>query len=53
MQNEKQYLEDVKNSDKYKGWQKVVLNIKTKQGERAGKKDISRMREAILHKKQD
>lgn len=35
------------------GWGKVVASIRTKQGEHGGKKDISRMRESILHKFED
>lgn len=35
------------------GWKKVVSNINVRQGERKGTKDINRMREAILHKKED
>jgi hypothetical protein len=35
------------------GWKKVVSNINVRQGERKGPKDINRMREAILHKRED
>ena len=32
---------------------KVAANIKIKQGEQVGKKDVNRMREAIIHKRDD
>ena len=35
------------------GWKKVAANIKIKQGEQSSKKDINRMREAIIRKKDD
>lgn len=35
------------------GWKKVISNVNLKQGEYKGKKDISRMRETILHKRED
>jgi hypothetical protein len=31
----------------------VVGSIATKQGERSGKKDLTRMREAVLHRRED
>jgi hypothetical protein len=33
------------------GWRKVITNINVRQGEHKGKKDISRMREAVLHRR--
>lgn len=35
------------------GWGKVAANINSKQGEYKGKKDVNRMREAILHRLDD
>lgn len=35
------------------GWRKVITNINVRQGEHKGKKDINRMREAILHRRED
>ena len=35
------------------GWKKVITNISLRQGERKGVKDINRMREVILHKRED
>jgi hypothetical protein len=34
-------------------WRKVIININVRQGEHKGKKDINRMREAILHRRED
>ena len=35
------------------GWKKVITNINVRQGERKGAKDTNRMREAILHRRED
>ena len=35
------------------GWRKVITNINVRQGEHKGKKDINRMRESILHRRED
>ena len=35
------------------GWYKVTANVNLRQGEYKGKKDVTRMREAILHKSED
>jgi hypothetical protein len=35
------------------GWRKVITNINVRQGEHKGKKDTNRMREAILHRRED
>ncbi len=35
------------------GWKKVIMNINVRQGERKGNKDTNRMREAILHRRED
>lgn len=35
------------------GWKKVIMNINVRQGEHKGKKDTNRMREAILHRRED
>jgi hypothetical protein len=35
------------------GWKKVITNINVRQGEHKGTKEINRMREAILHKRED
>lgn len=35
------------------GWKKVASSIRIKQGEYKGNKDVNRMREAILHKRED
>jgi len=35
------------------GWNKVAANVSLKQSENTGKKDINRMREAIINKKND
>ena len=35
------------------GWKKVIQNINVRQGERKGSKDTNRMREAILHRRED
>ena len=35
------------------GWRKVAANVALKQGEHPGKKDIGRMRESIINKKND
>jgi len=35
------------------GWFKVISSVNVRQGEHKGKKDISRMREAILHRRED
>ena len=35
------------------GWHKVISSINVRQGEHKGKKDVNRMREAILHRCED
>lgn len=35
------------------GWRKVITNINVRAGEHKGKKDIARMRESILHRRED
>lgn len=35
------------------GWKKVMININVRQGEHKGSKDTNRMREAILHRRED
>ena len=35
------------------GWSKVAANVALKQGEHPGKKNINRMRESIINKKND
>jgi hypothetical protein len=35
------------------GWRKVIANINVRHGEHKGKKDTNRMREAILHRRED
>ena len=35
------------------GWKKVMTNINVRQGENKSKKDTNRMREAILHRRED
>jgi hypothetical protein len=35
------------------GWKKVITNINVRASEHKGKKDINRMREAILHRRED
>lgn len=35
------------------GWRKVISNINVRAGEHKGKKEITRMREAILHRRED
>lgn len=35
------------------GWKKVAGNIALKQGEHPGQKDVGRMRESIINKKND
>jgi hypothetical protein len=35
------------------GWKKVMSNINVRQGENKGKKDTNRMREAMLHRRED
>lgn len=36
-----------------RNWKKVAENVQLKQSENQGKKDITRMREAIINKKSD
>ena len=43
----------MKNQTEQSGWKKVASNIKIKQGEQSSKKDINRMREAIIRKRDD
>jgi hypothetical protein len=35
------------------GWRKVISNINVRAGEHKGKKEIGRMRESILHRRED
>jgi hypothetical protein len=35
------------------GWKKVAANVALKQGENKGQKDITRMRESIINKRND
>ena len=35
------------------GWKKVSANVALKQGEHPGKKEVNRMRESILNKKNE
>jgi len=35
------------------GWKKVISSINVRAGEHKGTKDIGRMREAILHRRED
>jgi hypothetical protein len=35
------------------GWRKVITNINVRAGEHKGTKEISRMRESILHRRED
>jgi hypothetical protein len=46
-------LNDIRNAETSQGWLKVSKSIDLKQSEYKGSKDINRMREAILHKKDD
>ena len=35
------------------GWKKVITNINVRSGENKSKKDTNRMREAMLHRRED
>jgi hypothetical protein len=39
--------------NKEAGWRKVIASINVRAGEHKGKKDTTRMRESILHKRED
>ncbi len=43
----------MKNMTVEAGWRKVASNIPLKQGEHTGTKDIGRMRESIINKRND
>ena len=53
LKKEEQLREDLKKLTQEAGWTKVISNISLKQGERKGTKDINRMRESIMHKRED
>lgn len=53
MRKEELLKEELKSLNVVAGWKKVISNINVRQGEHKGKKDINRMREAILHRRED
>ena len=53
MRKEEDCRKEMSKLNEEAGWKKVVSNINVRQGERGGTKDINRMREAILHKRED
>jgi hypothetical protein len=53
IESEERLVERTKKESAVGGWAKVAGSIATKQGERTGKKDLTRMREAILHRRED
>lgn len=46
-------IRKIANEQGSKNWKKVAENVQLKQSENQGKKDITRMREAIINKKSD
>ena len=52
-EKERGFREGIRKETEEAGWRKVAGNIRIKQGEQTSKKDINRMREAIIHKRDD
>lgn len=46
-------MREIRSSETTQGWNKVGKSVDLKQSEYKGSKDINRMRESIIHKKED
>lgn len=53
IEKEAKLREENKKLCEQSGWHKVAINVALKQGEHPGKKEIHRMREAIINKRND
>lgn len=46
-------MREIRSSETAQGWNKIGKSVDLKQSEYKGSKDINRMRESIIHKKED
>jgi hypothetical protein len=53
LRKEVESKEDLAKLNVEAGWKKVITNVNVRQGEHKSSKDTNRMREAILHRRED